>query len=312
MGNNNRNKPKRRGKPSFWSFLVLVLIVALWYFGPELGLYEEGDFWTIETPRQMDKGLWVSYIDVGQGDSTLIICDGEAMLIDAGIVAAGETVTKYLDDCGVRELEYVICTHAHEDHCGGLDDVVKEYEVKTLFAPYTEFDASGTFTYFERAAAERGIYITVPPIGGVFTLGGASFTIIGPVSDYEDVNDTSIIVLLEYGDTRFLFTGDAGSGALLDSAAIGGFDISCDVLKLGHHGSSGSTNKKVLELTNPQLAIASCGKDNRYGHPHKEVQALLESRQIPLLRTDQRGTIVLYSEGVNVYDAEYDTLPDAA
>ena len=134
----------------------------------------------------------------------------------------------------------------------------------------------------------------VPPLGSVFTLGGAEFQFVGPVSDWgDDLNDSSLVLRVEYGGSAILFTGDISSGALADCAALGGFDLSCDVLKLGHHGSSSSTDEEILHLTRPSLAIASCGADNSYGHPHEEVVELLEAEGITLLRTDERGTIEL-------------------
>ena len=297
-----RNNRGKKGSLLGSAFFALALLVL--YLGSSLGLFEWGDSGPeiAGSPApETTVGLQVHYIDVGQGDSTLIICDGEAMLIDAGIVSMGETVVEYIKDCGVTELAYVVCTHAHVDHCGGLDDVIEAFPVGTLFAPYTEFDASGTFTSFEDAAADIGLYITIPALGGEFTLGGAVFAFVGPLGDYSDVNDSSLVTRLEYGNTSFLFTGDAGTGALLDSATIGGFSINCDVLKLGHHGSNTSTNDEILDLTTPSLAIASCGFENSYGHPHDEVKTLLEERSIPIYRTDELGSIVIGSDGEKLY-----------
>ena len=171
----------------------------------------------------------------------------------------------------------------------------------TLFAPYTEFDASGAFTRFEDTAADKGLYVTVPELGAEFTLGDAVFEFVGPVSDWgDDLNDSSLVLRLEYGETAFLFTGDISAGPLEDCALIGGYDLGCDVLKLGHHGSSTSTDAEVLDLTHPSLAIACCGEDNSYGHPHQEVVDLLAQRGITLLRTDEEGTIELVSDGKTV------------
>ena len=302
MAKKYRSGRGKRGNLLGTALFALALLVL--YLGSLLGLFDWGDTGAeIGGSPAPDAyvGLQVHYIDVGQGDSTLIICDGEAMLIDAGIVSAGKTVVEYLESCGVTELSYVVCTHAHTDHCGGLDDVIEAFPVETLFAPYTEFDSSGTFTSFEDAAADVGLYITIPPLGSQFTLGGAVFTFIGPVGDYSDVNDTSLVTFLEYEKTSFLLMGDAGIGALLDSATIGGFSLDCDVLTLGHHGSKTSTDAQILDLTTPSLAVASCGFNNSYGHPHDEVLDLLTERSIPLYRTDERSSFVIGSDGEKIY-----------
>lgn len=127
-----------------------------------------------------DAGIFVSYIDVGQGDSAFVSCGDDTLLIDAGVSSRRRDGVDYLRSLGVTELDYVVCTHAHEDHCGGLDDVIEAFEVGTLFAPYTEFDTSGAFTRFEDTAADKGLYVTVPELGAEFTLGGAVFEFVGP------------------------------------------------------------------------------------------------------------------------------------
>ena len=143
--------------------------------------------------------------------------------------------------------------------------------------------------------------ITVPPLGAEFTLGGAVFEFVGPVSDWGgDVNDSSLVLRLDYGGDSFLFTGDIGSGPLEDCAYVGGYDLDCDVLKLGHHGSSTSTDQGILDLTTPEVAVASCGLDNSYGHPHDEVVALCEENGVLLLRTDRDGDITLHSDGAEI------------
>ncbi len=292
----------RRG--SLIGSAVFALALLLMWAASSLGLVSwggGGDRVDLNTAALPDSGLFAAYIDVGQGDCAFLSCDGETMLIDAGVGSAGGAVVDYLKAHGVDELDYVVCTHAHEDHCGGLDDVIDSFKVDTLFAPYTEFDSSGAFTRFEDTAAEKGLFITVPPLGSEFTLGGAVFQFVGPVSDWgSDLNDSSLVIRLEYGDTAFLYTGDISSAALEDCALIGGFDLGCDVLKLGHHGSSGSTDAELLELIRPELAIACCGEGNSYGHPHGEVVELLASMDITLLRTDRDGTIELVSDGKTI------------
>ena len=280
--------------------LITILAAALIYAASSLGWFDNVRLRPAATPLP-GEGLYVTFIDVGQGDSSFASCGGETLLIDAGVPGEGETVAAYLEENGVTMLDYVVCTHAHEDHCGGLDYILENYEVGTLFAPYTEFDASGSFTHFEDTAADVGLDITVPEPGMEFTLGGAVFEFVGPVADWGgDVNDSSLVIRLDYGDDSFLFTGDIGSGPLSDCAYLGGFDLDCDVLKLGHHGSSTSTDQDIMDLTSPEVAIASCGLDNSYGHPHDEVIELCEENGVLLLRTDRDGDIRLHSNGAEI------------
>ncbi|MGI6026073.1 MAG: ComEC/Rec2 family competence protein [Candidatus Scatomorpha sp.] len=297
-----RRSGKKRG--SVVGTLVFAAALLVMWAASRLGLVSwggSGEDRVDLSASLPDAGIFVSYIDVGQGDSAFVSCGDDTLLIDAGVSSEGETVVDYLRSLGVTELDYVVCTHAHEDHCGGLDDVIAAFDVGTLFAPYTEFDASGAFTRFEDTAADKGLYVTVPELGAEFTLGDAVFEFVGPVSDWgDDLNDSSLVLRLEYGETAFLFTGDISAGPLEDCALIGGYDLGCDVLKLGHHGSSTSTDAEVLDLTHPSLAIACCGEDNSYGHPHQEVVDLLAQRGITLLRTDTDGTIELVSDGKTV------------
>lgn len=302
-----RRRKAGKGRGGIIGTGLFALALLLMYAASGLGLVSWGggeDRVDLAVTALPEDGLFAAYIDVGQGDSALLACGGETLLIDAGVSSEGETVVEYLKSRGVTELDYVVCTHAHEDHCGGLDAVIENFDVGTLFAPYTEFDSSGAFTRFEDTAAEKGLFVTVPPLGAEFTLGDAVFEFAGPVSDWGgDLNDSSLVLRIEYGETAFLFTGDISAGALEDCALIGGFDLGCDVLKLGHHGSSSSTDEEVLDLTRPELAVACCGKGNSYGHPHEEVVQLLESRNITLLRTDTDGTIELVSDGQKILQA---------
>ena len=302
-----RRRKAGKGRGGIIGTGLFALALLLMYAASGLGLVSWGggeDRVDLAVTVLPEDGLFAAYIDVGQGDSALLACGGETLLIDAGVSSEGETVVEYLKSRGVTELDYVVCTHAHEDHCGGLDAVIENFDVGTLFAPYTEFDSSGAFTRFEDTAAEKGLFVTVPPLGAEFTLGDAVFEFAGPVSDWGgDLNDSSLVLRIEYGETAFLFTGDISAGALEDCALIGGFDLGCDVLKLGHHGSSSSTDEEVLDLTRPELAVASCGEGNRYGHPHEEVVQLLEQRGVTLLRTDTDGTIELVSDGQKILQA---------
>ena len=243
-------------------------------------------------------GLYVHYIDVGQGDSELVCCNGEYMLIDAGEPDASDAVLEYLDRHGIDKLDYLVCTHSHSDHCGGLDAVVESLEVGTVFtSPYA--GDSPSYEIFTDAVYDAGLELTVPELGESYRLGEASFSFIGPVEDYDNTNDDSLVMRLEYGDTSFLFTGDMTSKAEKDLINDGA-DLRCDVLKVGHHGSSGSSCYQFLYEAQPGIGVISCEKGNSYGHPHEETLSRLDDADVTVYRTDLEGSIVIFSDGMKV------------
>ncbi len=249
--------------------------------------------------------LTVSYIDVGQADCTLLECGGEYMLIDGGNVDDGQLVVSYLEQQGVEELAYVVCTHAHEDHVGGLAAVLAVYPTGAVLAPTATY-ASGCFDDFLYYADQQGLSVTVPAPGDQFFLGSgstsASVTVLGPVKSYPDTNNTSLVINVSFGDTVFLFTGDMETEAEKDMLDYwdGRMDWKTDVLKVGHHGSSTSTGYRFLYETDPAYAIIFCGADNPYGHPHREVVSRLQDAEVPMFRTDVLGTVVAVSSGTEV------------
>lgn len=285
------NKMKRFAKKNPLVALVIVIVI-IGFFIYE-GINENKNKVTVP----MD-GLYVHYIDVGQGDCELICCDGEYMLIDAGVPDAGDTVVEYLKNHSIDKLTYLVCTHPHADHCGGLDAVVESIEVETVFtSPYIGENKS--YEYFENAVYAAGLDFTVPELGEVFYLGEAKFRFLGPLEDYENVNDDSLVMRLEYGDTSFLFTGDMTSNAehdLLDE----GLKVDCDVLKVGHHGSSGSSCYQFLYEASPTIGVISCAVGNDYGHPHKETISRLSDAEVTVYRTDLDGTVIIFSDGMHV------------
>lgn len=243
-------------------------------------------------------GLYVHYIDVGQGDSELVCCGGEYMLIDAGEPSASDTVVDYLNDHGIEKLDYVVCSHGHADHCGGLDAVVENFEVGTvLTSPYPGDTAS--YEIFSDAVAAKGLAMTVPELGESYTLGEAKFEFVGPLEQYDNLNDDSLVMRLEYGDTSFLFTGDMTSKAERDLLEDGA-NVKCDVLKVGHHGSSGSSSYRFLYEAEPKIAVISCEAGNSYGHPHEEALSRLNDCGAEIYRTDLEGSIVIFSNGMEV------------
>lgn len=249
---------------------------------------------TAEMPRE-SSSLEVHFIDVGQGDATLIKCDDEYMLIDAGDNDKGTFVQNYLNKQGVDTLTYVIGTHPDADHYGGLDVILYKFDCETVLLPDEEKD---TATYRDVMATikEKRYKVTSPVVGDTYSLGGASFTILSPAREYEDVNDSSIAILLTHGENTFLFTGDCEGEAEKDMLSAN-FSLSADVYKAGHHGSYTSSSEAFLDAVNPTYAVISCGEDNSYGHPHAQTLNNLRIRGISVFRTDEQGSIIAESDG---------------
>lgn len=239
------------------------------------------------------------FIDVGQADAALVTCDGETMLVDGGNVADSDLIYSVLSDRGISHLDYVICTHAHEDHVGGLSGALNAATAGTVYAPVKEYN-SKAFSNFADLAREQGAAITIPAPGDRFDLGSAEVQILGPLTDYDDPNNTSIVVKIFYGETSFLLTGDMERKAELDLIDAG-VDLRADVLKVGHHGSSTSSSYVFLNEVMPSYAVISCGVDNEYGHPTDEVLSRLRDADVVLYRTDLQGDITCISDGEAVY-----------
>ena len=245
--------------------------------------------------------LTVHYLDVGQADCILLESGGEFMLIDGGNRDDGQMVVSYLQSHGVEELRAVVCTHAHEDHVGGLPSVLAVFPTAAVYAPTRTYD-SKIFNDFLYYVDQQRLEVTIPNPGDTMTLGGTMLTVLGPVKSYADPNNTSIILMADFGATRFLFTGDAEKEAENDMLAYweGRFDWNVDVLKSGHHGSSTSSGYRFIYETDPEYAIVSCGKDNDYGHPHEETISLYRDAGLPMLRTDELGSILAVSDGHDI------------
>lgn len=249
--------------------------------------------------------LKVHFIDVGQGDSILIQSGTENMLVDAGTNESGPAVAAYLKSLGITKLSYLIGTHPHEDHIGGMDDVIRAFDIGTVIMP----DVSHTTRTYEDvldALLEKELRVVKPKPGDTYSLGEADFTILSPAADIAeqavkdgDLNNLSVGIRLAFGSNAFIMCGDAEAPS--EKAMVeGGLPLKADVLKLGHHGSSTSTCDEFLRAVSPSCAVISCGTDNSYGHPHKETMEKLAASGISIYRTDEQGTLVATSDGSQI------------
>lgn len=250
------------------------------------------------TPLPQDSSFAVHFIDVGQADCALVMCDGAYMLIDGGNAEDSDLVFSYLKKHGIDHLDYLVATHAHEDHIGGLSGAAYAATVGTALSPVTE-GSTKVFKNLVKSLEQQNVSLTVPQPKDSFPLGSAQVRVLGPVKAYEEANDTSIVLSVTYGQTSFLFTGDMESAAEADLVESGA-DLSATVLKVGHHGSSSSTSYRFLREVLPDYAIISVGEGNKYGHPNEEVLSRLSDAGATVYRTDLCGTIIAKSDGSTV------------
>lgn len=246
---------------------------------------------------QLTDTLTVHFLDVGQGDCTFITCGDHSMLIDAGDNSKGTTVEMYLKSQGIKKLDYVIGTHPDADHIGGLDVAIYKFDCETIILPDFE---KNTATYRDviDTIKNKSYKITRPVPGQSYRLGEAEFTIVSPVSDdYGDnANNYSVGIRLVYGNTSFLFAGDAEEEAEEDMLKSGE-ELSADVFKASHHGSKTSNTEEFISAVNPEYAVISCGEDNSYGHPHAQTLNTFRAMGIKVFRTDEQGAIIIKSDG---------------
>ncbi|HAT4186945.1 TPA: MBL fold metallo-hydrolase [Clostridium perfringens] len=242
-------------------------------------------------------GMSVTYLNVGQGDSELIQVNGINMLIDAGTNAGANDLVKDLKNRGIKTIDIDIATHPHEDHIGGMDEVLENFDVKSFYAPKVAHTTK-TYENMLKAVKNEGLKIQQIKEGTKIDLGkDTEVQVYSPVkSQYEELNNYSPVMKISYGQNSFMFTGDAES--LVEKEILNeNKDLKADVLKLGHHGSHSSTSEEFLKAVNPSIAVVSCAKDNKYGHPHKETMSNLKKAGITVYETFRDGDITISSNG---------------
>ena len=238
-----------------------------------------------------DNNLRVYCLDVGQGDSILITNNNKTMLIDASTNEMGSRVVKYLNDLGIKKIDYLVGTHPHEYHIGGLDNVIKNFDIGTIYMPNV---IATTKTYEEviDAISAKKLKVTSPKTGDKFTVGNAECEVMSIRNDKDDYNNCSIVIKMDFNNVSYLFTGDAE-----ESVESSRKWPHVDVLKVGHHGSNTSSSKNFLEQIKPEVALISVGQGNTYGHPTQATLKRLSNIGAKIYRTDENGTILLIEKG---------------
>ncbi len=304
MKNRNNGKSKHyRIAAVISAALAVIIVLAVWLSdgkpldGLEKTLGKEKETAAFDSPFSL------TFLDVGQGDCALLICDGKTMLIDAGENGYEATVMKYLDSVGIGKLDYAVATHPHSDHIGGMAEIIESYTPGTLIMPYIGEDMipdSFTYTDMMKAADENGCEIYTPVFGDIIDFGSAQIAVIGPTDDYTDnLNDMSLALMVYYGETSYLLAGDMEQSEetdILNSPAV----LDCDVLKVAHHGSSDSSCAEFIKAASPEYCVISVGSGNEYGHPHEAALDRLREYTDKIYRTDICGNIYFKSDGETV------------
>lgn len=293
-------KGKRINKKLIYTIVVIVLALIS-YFGLDNydKFFDEEYPWESSQTETTDM-INVHYIDVGQGDCTLIVCGGETLLIDAGENGHEQQVINYLNSVVVKKLDYIVATHQHSDHIGGIPEVLENFGTNNIIMPRlteAQTPTNSTYTAFLKAIQKSDAKVIASKVGAEYVLGEATFEILGPVTnDAEDINNMSVVVKVTYGENTFLFTGDAETDEETEVIDTGS-NLDCDVLHAGHHGSYTSSSKDFLNAVTPEICVISCGADNDYGHPHDAALKRIKKHTQDIYRTDICGSIVITGDG---------------
>lgn len=283
-------------KRKFIALIVVAVVGVIGYF------FQNNESGT-EDRHLSEEKMSVHFIDVGQGDCSLIeLPDGKTMLVDAGETEEGQKITRYLKSFGIDKIDFLVGTHPHSDHIGGLEEIINGFEVANVYMPRKSHN-SATFKNLLNCIKERGLTVKSPIAGEILYEGdGVKIKVLSPMASYyDDLNNYSIVLEIIYGNKSFLLTGDA-ENQILNKIAVSG---KVDVLKVSHHGSYSANGKRFYNRIMPEYAVISVGNSNRYGHPHRETISILKERNIKFFRTDNDGTVVFETDGneINVMES---------
>ncbi len=290
--------------------LDLVKIIGIVVFvlvGIGSYLYSQGYLPNQKQGAVAGEDTYIEFIDCGQGDSTLIVSENDVVLVDTTTGEDALAVVNHLKSRDIEKIDHLILTHPHEDHIGGASAVLDEFEVgKIIMKRPTQGTEPTTKIYIELLKKIKNLEIPVSDasVGLQFTCGEWDFTILGPIDDYKELNDQSVVLRGVIGDVSILLKGDQEASAEKDLVEEYGYELNSTIYAVSHHGSSGASCDELLNAVSPEYAVISCGKDNSYGHPHRETLDRLKEQHTKVFRTDLDGTVTLYTDGISVEHKE--------
>ncbi|MBQ8783035.1 MAG: MBL fold metallo-hydrolase [Clostridia bacterium] len=298
---------RRKSKKGKTSLLAILIVAVILIVGSKVVPQESWDSAFdksgVTDSLSSTAGMAVHFVDVGQGDCTVIESNGKFMLIDSGEADKAQAVINYLNNLGVEKLDYCIATHPHSDHMGSMAKVLSQFQAENLIMPeLSEINIPTTATYedFLLSAEENCNEIIAAEAGYTYSMGEVEIQILGPCEQDEDLNNMSVVAKVIYGESSFLITGDCSFDEEDDIMDNYYNQLDSDVLKVGHHGSSGSTSVDWLEAVEPDVAVISVGEDNSYGHPTKKVLNNLSDFDCEIYRTDEKGSIIFETDGKSI------------
>ena len=280
-------------------FILLLLIVITYYYKDNIykpSKHKENTIQQKEESKVINNDLEIHFLDVGEADCILISSNGEYALIDAGNTIDGNKIVKYFESLGIKDFKYLFGTHAHEDHIGGLANVIYNFNIETVYMPNVSSDYKSYHNVI-KALNKKNLELNNPINDEEYKLGESTLKIIYNGENEEDINNSSLIIKLIYKNKSFLFTGDTTKEVedkILDK------DINSNLLKVSHHGSNDASSANFLVRVHPKYAVISVGKDNDYYHPHQVTIDKLERLETKVYRTDLDGTIIVKSDGENI------------
>ena len=291
---------KGKNNTKLISGVVIFIIAVLAFAGSRLikepeTLFEDAG---LRNSQQTESNMmYVDFIDVGQGNCTLVHMGDTAILVDSGEVGAAQTVISYIKNLGIDELDCVLVTHPHSDHMGAMTKILYEFKIKDLIMPEIPEDiipTNSTYEKFLTAVSDNAENVIPAEAGMTYSYGEMNLEILAPLHGYDNLNDMSAVSRVSFGETSVMFMGDASTAVEKDLLNTGK-DFSADIINIGHHGSKTASSQKWLEAVNPDFAVICCGSGNEYGHPHSVVTEHLDSLGIEYYRTDLNGTVVFQS-----------------